>query len=105
MFDKEALKAHTMVCANCEKLKSALVTQIGNRKLYVLVVPTKTNKKEVQFFYARNFEIHNATREVGIVTGRKFSKDNRKLIVTDVEMVAEDLSDKLGCGKLELIRL
>ena len=92
-------------------LKDRLETVLGLRKIYVMIKPTKTNKKEVQFFCVLNDEIRNVTREIGMVTERKFTKDNRALIVTDVEMVLEDLSQELGrdkffgCNKFELVRL
>ena len=92
-------------------LKDRLETVLGLRKMYVMIKPTKTNKKEVQFFCVLNDEIRNVTREIGMVTERKFTKDNRALIVTDVEMVLEDLSQELGrdkffgCNKFELVRL
>ena len=85
------------------KLQSILT--VGNRKLYVMIVPTKTNKKEVQFLCVNNQAIKNITREIGIVTDRKFTKNNRSLIVTDVELVADDLSACLGSDKFELFCL
>ena len=65
----------------------------------------KTNKKEVQFLCVNNQAIKNITREIGIVTDRKFTKNNRSLIVTDVELVADDLSACLGSDKFELFCL
>jgi hypothetical protein len=101
---ESGLKAMNVALAK-SWLKDHLETVIGLRKIYVMIKPTKTNKKEVQFFCVVNDNIRNTTREIGIVTGRKFTKDNRALIVTDVEMVLEDLSQELVCDKFELVRL
>lgn len=73
------------------------------RPLYATVVCLSRHQqsryKKVQLFIADNDKIVNVTREVGLVVERKFSNDNKYLLVTDLDLLRFDLSAKIfGCN-------